>query len=71
MGATIKEIRSIFFTQGALMTLLGGTLGIILGVIVVWLQATFEFLYITPNLAYPVKTTWIECGYCVFLLFLH
>jgi lipoprotein-releasing system permease protein len=55
MGATIKEIRSIFFTQGALMTLLGGTLGIILGVIVVWLQATFEFLYITPNLAYPVK----------------
>jgi lipoprotein-releasing system permease protein len=24
-------------------------------VIVVWLQATFEFLYITPNLAYPVK----------------
>ena len=55
MGATIKEIRSIFFTQGALMTLLGGTLGIVLGVIVVWLQATFEFLYITPNLAYPVK----------------
>jgi len=55
MGATIKEIRSVFFTQGALMTLLGGTLGIVLGVIVVWLQATFEFLYITPNLAYPVK----------------
>jgi lipoprotein-releasing system permease protein len=22
---------------------------------VVWLQAAFEFLYITPNLAYPVK----------------
>jgi lipoprotein-releasing system permease protein len=55
MGATIKEIRSIFFTQGALMTLLGGTLGIVLGVIVVWLQATFELLHITPSLAYPVK----------------
>jgi len=55
MGATIKEIRSIFFTQGALMTLLGGTLGIALGVVVVWLQAKFEFLHITPNLAYPVK----------------
>lgn len=55
MGATIKEIRSIFFTQGALMTLLGGTLGIALGVLVVWLQAKFEFLHITPNLAYPVK----------------
>lgn len=55
MGATIKEIRSIFFTQGALMTLLGGTLGIALGVVVVWLQAKIEFLHITPNLAYPVK----------------
>ena len=55
MGATIKEIRSIFFTQGALMTLLGGALGIALGVVVVWLQAKFEFLHITPNLAYPVK----------------
>ena len=55
MGATLKEIRSIFFAQGALMTLLGGTIGIILGVIVVWLQATFSFLYITPSLAYPVK----------------
>ena len=37
------------------MTLLGGTLGIILGVIIVWLQAEFNLLYITPNLAYPVK----------------
>ena len=55
MGATIKEIRSIFFTQGALMTLLGGTLGVALGVVVVWLQAKIEFLHITPNLAYPVK----------------
>ena len=55
MGATIKEIRSVFFTQGALMTLFGGGLGIALGVIVVWLQTKFEFLRITPNLAYPVK----------------
>lgn len=55
MGATIKEIRRIFFLQGALMTLLGGALGIFLGVIVVWLQAEFALLNITPNLPYPVK----------------
>jgi len=55
MGATIKEIRSIFFLQGALMTLLGGALGITLGIIIVWLQAEFSLLYITPNLPYPVK----------------
>ena len=55
IGTTIKEIRSIFFLQGALMTLLGGALGITLGIIVVWLQAEFTLLYITPNLPYPVK----------------
>jgi lipoprotein-releasing system permease protein len=55
MGATIKEIRKVFFLQGALMTFLGGVLGIALGVLVIWLQVQFNFLYITPNLPYPVR----------------
>ncbi|MGK0385861.1 MAG: lipoprotein-releasing system permease protein [Patiriisocius sp.] len=55
VGATIKEIRKVFFLQGALMTFLGGVLGIALGVLVVWLQVQFKFLYITPNLPYPVR----------------
>ena len=55
VGATIKEIRKIFFLQGALMTFWGGLLGITLGVIIVWLQVQFQFLYITANLPYPVK----------------
>ncbi|GER58618.1 ABC transporter permease [Patiriisocius marinus] len=55
MGATLSGIRRIFFLQGALMTFLGGVLGIILGVIVVWLQLKFEFIHITPTLPYPVK----------------
>ncbi len=55
MGVTLKNIRKIFFLQGALMTVLGGLLGIILGVIVVWLQLQFEFIHITPTLPYPVK----------------
>ncbi len=55
MGATLKEIRRIFFLQGALMTVLGGLLGIALGVVIVWLQLQFKFVYITANLPYPVK----------------
>lgn len=55
MGATIKEIRKIFFLQGALMTVFGGLLGIALGVLVVWLQLQFKLIYITASLPYPVK----------------
>ena len=55
MGATIKEIRRIFFLQGALMTVFGGLLGIALGVLVVWLQLQFKLIYITASLPYPVK----------------
>ncbi|RMA66043.1 ABC transporter permease [Ulvibacter antarcticus] len=55
MGATLQEIRSIFFLQGTLMTTLGGTLGILLGVLAVWAQLEFEFINITSTLPYPVK----------------
>lgn len=55
MGATLRGIRRIFFLQGALMTFLGGVLGIILGVVVVWFQLKYEFIHITPTLPYPVK----------------
>lgn len=55
IGANLKDIRCIFFLQGALMTFLGGSLGILLGVIVVWAQLRFEFINITASLPYPVK----------------
>ena len=55
LGATIKEIRKVFFLQGALMTVLGGALGITLGVLVVWGQMQFKFIYITASLPYPVE----------------
>ena len=55
IGANLKDIRRIFFLQGALMTFLGGSLGILLGVIVVWAQLRFEFINITASLPYPVK----------------
>ncbi|MDN3723054.1 FtsX-like permease family protein [Aequorivita sp. SDUM287046] len=55
MGASLKEIRRIFFLQGTLMTVLGGLLGIFLGILAVWAQLKFEFIAITSTLPYPVK----------------
>lgn len=55
IGANLRDIRRIFFLQGALMTCLGGALGILLGVIAVWAQLRFEYINITASLPYPVK----------------
>lgn len=55
LGAKISEIRRIFFLQGVLMTTLGGIVGILLGVLAVFLQLKFEFIRITATLPYPVK----------------
>ncbi len=55
LGITVKDIRKIFFLQGSLMTILGGLVGVILGVILVMLQQAFEFVMITPSLPYPVS----------------
>ncbi|MFH4963868.1 FtsX-like permease family protein [Gaetbulibacter sp. M235] len=54
LGATLKEIRQIFFFQGTLMTLFGGVIGLLIGFIVVVLQKTFSLVMITSTLAYPV-----------------
>jgi lipoprotein-releasing system permease protein len=54
LGATSKDVRQIFFLQGVLMTLIGGAIGLIIGVILVVLQHQFSLVMITPSLAYPV-----------------
>lgn len=55
LGATIKEIRRVFYLQGVLMTLIGGLAGIFLGVIIILLQLQFELVMITATMPYPVK----------------
>jgi lipoprotein-releasing system permease protein len=54
LGATIKEIRRIFFLQGSLMTLIGGSIGLLLGFILLWFQKMFSLVMITSSLPYPV-----------------
>jgi lipoprotein-releasing system permease protein len=60
MGATIRQIKRIFFLQGILMTFLGGSLGILVGVIIVVLQLEYDLVMITPSLPYPIALTWLN-----------
>jgi len=55
LGATIREIRRIFYLQGVLMTVAGGIAGILIGVVIVLLQLQFNLVMITATLPYPVK----------------
>lgn len=54
LGATLSNIRMTFFYQGALIIVIGGGVGILLGGIIVWLQQYFGLVMITSTLAYPV-----------------
>ena len=66
MGATVKDIRKIFFFQGSLMSVIGGLIGLGVALIITILQKTFNLVMITPSLAYPV-TIKLENFFIVFL----
>lgn len=55
LGTELKSIKSIFFFQGSLMTILSGVAGVILGNIIVLLQESFGLIMLTPELPYPVR----------------
>jgi len=54
LGTEIPVLRKIFLLQGTLLSILGGSFGLILGIIVVLIQQQFQLVRITENLAYPV-----------------
>ena len=57
LGATISDIRKIFFNLGLLLTVIGGGLGLLIGLLVVGAQKLFNLAMITPSLPYPVEIT--------------
>ncbi|MCB4807213.1 ABC transporter permease [Tamlana sp. 62-3] len=54
IGATVKDIKKIFFLQGSLMSVFGGVIGLILALIITLIQQHFNLVMITPTLPYPV-----------------
>jgi len=61
LGANQKLIRTIFLFEGWMISLIGAALGVILGLIVCWIQIEFGLLKIPGNEgsfifeAYPVQ----------------
>jgi len=54
LGSEIKDLKKIFLLQGTLLSLIGGVIGLLLGIIVVVIQQQFNLVMITETLAYPV-----------------
>ncbi len=60
LGATIKDLRRVYFVQGVIVTGAGGLIGVLLASLLIWSQLAFGWLKITPSLAYPVEYQWIN-----------
>ena len=55
LGAEPKTIKTIFFLQGSLMTILSGVVGVTIGLIIIFSQQAFEWIMLAPEFPYPVK----------------
>ena len=55
LGAEPKTIKTIFFLQGSLMTILSGVVGVTIGLIIIFSQQVFEWIMLAPEFPYPVK----------------
>lgn len=59
LGATAPSLRRVFFTLGLLLSGLGSVVGLLLAILVVWLQKSFAFFRIPGSgLPYPVALEW-------------
>ncbi|WP_309612727.1 FtsX-like permease family protein [Flavobacterium sp.] len=57
LGSEVNHLKKIFLLQGSLLTIIGGVIGLVLGIIIVLIQQHFELVMITDSLAYPVVFT--------------
>ena len=54
LGSDIKDLKKIFLLQGSLLSVFGGLVGLVLGIVIVLIQQQFKLVMITESLAYPV-----------------
>ena len=60
LGTEPKSIKSIFFWQGSLMTIVSGIIGVTIGLLIVLLQQSFDLVMLTPELPYPVRLNFLN-----------
>lgn len=54
LGTEVKDLRKVFLLQGSLLSVLGGIIGLLIGIIIVLIQQHFQLIMINESLAYPV-----------------
>lgn len=54
LGSDVKDLKKIFLLQGSLLSVFGGLIGLVLGMVIVIIQQQFKLVMITESLAYPV-----------------
>ena len=54
LGTEVNDLRKIFLLQGTLLSIIGGIIGLVFGVVIVLIQQQFQLIMITPSLPYPV-----------------
>lgn len=58
LGLKQSKIQLIFFFTGLLITLIGAFIGILLGLLISWLQIKFSLVMVNPDEAYPILLNW-------------
>ena len=59
LGAPKNSLRKVFFLQGLFLSGVGGSVGLILALVLVWLQKSYLFIEIPgAKLPYPVALEW-------------
>ena len=74
LGTEISSLRKIFLLQGTLLSVFGGIIGVVLGIIVVIIQQQTSLIMVSDSLPYPVvfsfQNVFIVLATIVFLGFL-
>lgn len=60
LGASLRQLKSIFLLQGLLLTFASLMIGLCLATLLILFQQEFEFFMITHHIAYPVKLTFLN-----------
>jgi lipoprotein-releasing system permease protein len=75
MGGNSGFIQGIFLNEGILLAVIGGVLGMLLALLIVYLQVTFKLIPLTGNTFlidyFPVKLQWgdfVLVGITVFVI---
>lgn len=72
MGMTLSRMRRIFYFEGLTISGVGGLSGLVLGVLIVWLQQKFHLLYMGDGYvveAYPVELRWRDVALVALTVF--